>query len=418
MVEPTDDELLREAWVGTPFTGIVAVRSTSSGSESLVIDCAAVRKKYGSDAQILDDGRSVGISVDDCVAFGVVSRKGDAPIAVNVWRTPENKRIAMSSGGRMLFDGQSVSSSSRGGQVSLPLALRGMLTGVVRSKSQETGNYFINCTAVYKVFQKDAVIRWRDIPEGLKVGDDIVFEVSAPFTEGGTPFAKDVRRAAPGVGQRGFMGRHKRGVTMLRMLGSVQAFSMKTGRHRIFCQDISDVYGRDAEIPQEEAEKGNFRPGDRISFEIEEPGEFSRAPILAWNVQVVAARGEKRRRAVRDGDGEDVDGLENVQLEDEVWEDDPVKEVLQPEATELHAIQAEEALLLSTQPKRPKQSSSKTHANEDPTTTEGWVEAQDRLFGNLPPLKDGWIRIRSKSSGLVYYYSTKNGESTSIEPRR
>merc|ERR1712032_870246 len=53
---------------------------------------------------------------------------------------------------------------------------------------------------------------------------------------------------------------------------------------------------------------------------------------------------------------------------------------------------------------------------KEPTTPEEWAAQQSRLFPNYPKLKKGWIRIRSKTKGLVYYYNTRNGESTPVEP--
>merc|ERR1712151_699211 len=53
----------------------------------------------------------------------------------------------------------------------------------------------------------------------------------------------------------------------------------------------------------------------------------------------------------------------------------------------------------------------------DPDTVEGWAAAQQRLFGGLPPLPKGWIRMRSKTKGLIYYYNLDSGESKSTEPK-
>lgn len=55
---------------------------------------------------------------------------------------------------------------------------------------------------------------------------------------------------------------------------------------------------------------------------------------------------------------------------------------------------------------------------KEPDSLEGWKAAQDRLFGHMRPLRKGWIRIRSKSKGLLYYYNVVSGESTEIEPLR
>merc|ERR1712232_276871 len=53
----------------------------------------------------------------------------------------------------------------------------------------------------------------------------------------------------------------------------------------------------------------------------------------------------------------------------------------------------------------------------DPDTVEGWAAAQQRLFGGLHPLPKGWIRMRSKTKGLIYYYNLDSGESKSTEPK-
>lgn len=52
-----------------------------------------------------------------------------------------------------------------------------------------------------------------------------------------------------------------------------------------------------------------------------------------------------------------------------------------------------------------------------PDCTEGWVEVQDSLFGTLPPLPAGWIRIRSRSQDLIYFYNVDTQASTKEEPK-
>eukprot|EP00405_Crypthecodinium_cohnii_P023400 CAMPEP_0206465586 /NCGR_PEP_ID=MMETSP0324_2-20121206/27928_1 /ASSEMBLY_ACC=CAM_ASM_000836 /TAXON_ID=2866 /ORGANISM="Crypthecodinium cohnii, Strain Seligo" /LENGTH=404 /DNA_ID=CAMNT_0053938493 /DNA_START=107 /DNA_END=1321 /DNA_ORIENTATION=- len=47
----------------------------------------------------------------------------------------------------------------------------------------------------------------------------------------------------------------------------------------------------------------------------------------------------------------------------------------------------------------------------DPTSVTEWVQAQDRLFGHMDKLPAGWIRLRSRKSQEIYYYSLKSGES-------
>eukprot|EP00927_Polykrikos_kofoidii_P078439 TRINITY_DN75259_c0_g1_i1.p1 TRINITY_DN75259_c0_g1~~TRINITY_DN75259_c0_g1_i1.p1 ORF type:complete len:326 (-),score=79.80 TRINITY_DN75259_c0_g1_i1:202-1179(-) len=48
----------------------------------------------------------------------------------------------------------------------------------------------------------------------------------------------------------------------------------------------------------------------------------------------------------------------------------------------------------------------------DPTSVPEWAKAQTRLFGHLPPLPEKWIRIRSKSTKMVYFYNLDSGESS------
>merc|ERR1712217_1007678 len=50
-------------------------------------------------------------------------------------------------------------------------------------------------------------------------------------------------------------------------------------------------------------------------------------------------------------------------------------------------------------------------SDSEPTSVPEWIQAQDRLFGHLSKLPTNWIRIRSKSSGKVYLYNSKTGES-------
>jgi len=49
--------------------------------------------------------------------------------------------------------------------------------------------------------------------------------------------------------------------------------------------------------------------------------------------------------------------------------------------------------------------------DDEPQSVAEWTRAQDRLFGHMTPLPEHWIRLRSKSSGAVYQYNFKTGES-------
>merc|ERR1719401_1690392 len=97
------------------------------------------------------------------------------------------------------------------------------------------------------------------------------------------------------------------------MTGIVKKKSVLTGRHFVFCQDISDVYGKDVQIPMEEEPDGvTLQCGDRISFEVDEPEEGSDVTPLARNVRVIQTRGggvadasALADRRADTGDGED-----------------------------------------------------------------------------------------------------------------
>lgn len=454
-----EESAWREAWVGSPFSGKVVLRESSSGQEVLAIDCPGVTKKYGKDAEILDDGRTVGVSLGDSVAFGVVLRtpRRTAPIAVNVWRLTSARTPSKPSHGLakakepVVSDASGREEARKASKAALPAALRGTLTGVIGNQSVN-GDLFVRCREVFEVFNSDTKIRKKDVPEGLSVGDSVSFEVLPPRQSAGngnaTPappiavqvfkvFNSDTKKASKGGGKVGQAGR------AMRMLGIVEKPSKKTGRHHVFCQDISDAYGRDAQIPDEEFQAVEaLSPGDRISFDVQEPKEFSRAPIFARNIVIVSKRGEKRRRNVRDGDGEE-DADEDLQLEEDEALDDGDEEEEEPitlegadvveddtaaeeKAVEAEAVTEEEA----ENEVVPETAEADMDEDEDPlapldldaldepSTTEGWKKAQSRLFGGLPPLKNGWIRIRSKTTRLVYYYNTLTGASTPDEPRR
>merc|ERR1712060_972448 len=46
---------------------------------------------------------------------------------------------------------------------------------------------------------------------------------------------------------------------------------------------------------------------------------------------------------------------------------------------------------------------------DDPATPEEWAAKQHLLFAGMPELKKGWIRIRSKSKGHLFYYNIATG---------
>lgn len=51
-----------------------------------------------------------------------------------------------------------------------------------------------------------------------------------------------------------------------------------------------------------------------------------------------------------------------------------------------------------------------------PDSIEGWKEAQARLFGHLPKPPAGWIRIKSRSKDVVYFYNESTGVSKKEMP--
>mmetsp|Transcript_140744 Transcript_140744/g.259091 ORF Transcript_140744/g.259091 Transcript_140744/m.259091 type:complete len:274 (+) Transcript_140744:55-876(+) len=48
-------------------------------------------------------------------------------------------------------------------------------------------------------------------------------------------------------------------------------------------------------------------------------------------------------------------------------------------------------------------------------TVQEWAADQEQ-FAHLPALPEGWIRIRSKTTGAIYYYFKETGETTFTEP--
>lgn len=50
-----------------------------------------------------------------------------------------------------------------------------------------------------------------------------------------------------------------------------------------------------------------------------------------------------------------------------------------------------------------------------PRTAEEWAKAQDQFVG-LPPLPEGWIRVKSRTSGVIYFCCKETGETTFVHP--
>jgi len=335
------------------------------------------------------------------------------------------------------------------------------------------------------------------MPTGVGCGDSITFRLTHPLSEQAYPIAGDIQRKAGREAEeiyaktyqgtarfKGGKGKNGKGMwkgasgakyapprgssdwrpeAVMRMVGTVKHKSTATGRHFVLCQDISDVYGRDAQIPVEEEPEGGLRVGDRIAFDVSEPREGHLGLPLARHVQVVGAAGSKRQareapRAAGDGEeeledpgdgepeedpeveeeGEEPERVEPTALDGEDLLDADEEARLQADegaeaeaealaAAEAKAIQALEASAKVEEAPEPRfaltwakaAQASKTGAmKREPDTPEEWAKQQDTIFAGQPELRPGWIRIRSKSKGLVYYYNMKTGESRTDEPLR
>lgn len=175
--------LWREAWGGSPYAGFVSV-SDDEQKERLIIQCGDITAEYGTDTDILDDGRTVGVNVGDHVRFGVVARgKEEAPIAVNVYRIPKPKK---KKGESQEFDFSAWAEEEEEKRDnsrkvhSLSKSLRGDLVGIVRNQSFKTGNFFLECEEVYDEFQVDVMVPLHDMPRGAGIGDALVFRIKPP----------------------------------------------------------------------------------------------------------------------------------------------------------------------------------------------------------------------------------------------
>eukprot|EP00929_Paragymnodinium_shiwhaense_P100749 TRINITY_DN632_c4_g1_i1.p1 TRINITY_DN632_c4_g1~~TRINITY_DN632_c4_g1_i1.p1 ORF type:complete len:585 (+),score=144.82 TRINITY_DN632_c4_g1_i1:135-1889(+) len=492
----------RDAWEASTFLGEVALEADEkSGGEKLIISCSEVVTEHGRQALIVDDGRTVGISVGDRVAFGVIAPSGKqrSPVAVNVWRVPKKRKVVDaeakqweewgSLGGDFNYaqdvGGKKAKKEAAltGKKVASADPTQSEQSGVVKSQSNNSGNYFVQCAASEARWGRDVTIRYYDMPPGVGVGDAVRFWLQAPTHVDYAPTAYDVhmiqgeeaeaikqqameeRRAAKGKGKgkggsKGYtpsFGLASRGPSVA-MTGIVKKKSANTGRHFIFCQDISDVYGADAQIPNEELEllDAELKCGDRISFEIDEIEPGSKPYPLARNIKVLgrggsASAGGSRAKiasasgfglsAASLGDGEDADG-EIDDLEDiPEPEDEEPAEVDEPRVTaedgelddddrleageEAEVTKKQSASTASTKAKGPPEDApsvapqAKPEApvpEKMPTTMEEWKAAQSRLFGHLPKLPEGWIRMKSKSKGLLYFYNWQTGESSKDAP--
>jgi len=50
-----------------------------------------------------------------------------------------------------------------------------------------------------------------------------------------------------------------------------------------------------------------------------------------------------------------------------------------------------------------------------PRTASDWARDQEQ-FAHMPPLPEGWIRVKSRNSGTIYYCCKETGETTFVEP--
>lgn len=464
------EKLWRDAWCGSPYTGVVALPEDET-KETMVIQCEDVKAEYGVDAEILDDGRHVGIGIGNRVAFGIVARGEDeSPIAVNIYRVKPKKKKSETQDAAFDFSAwaeEEPETSKRPPpqkRVSLSKTMRGDLVGIVRNQSFTSGNFFVECEEVYDEFQCDVMVRLHDMPRGAGLGDAIVFQIKPPigdaftcvhvipgvrkatgelseavlargfrdgrrcFNCGGLHLIRDCPERKGGKGgKKGTSKGHGYKPETMRMIGIVKKRG-QTGRHFILCQDISDVYGKDAQIPVDEIPDG-LKIGDRISFDVDEPPEGHHAPPLARNVKVLSdTPGSARKTCEPQGDGEDDEGGGVEELDDgdgepeaddaylEGGDDDAEVDGDEEEAGEEAQDEAgdEDDQVPEPSAKRPRISEEPMEG--EPETLAGWKVSQDRLFGHLKTLPAGWIRIRSKSTGKLYFYNTFSGESTTSEP--
>jgi len=412
-MEETDSKW-REAWIGAEYEGVLEL-----DGDKLIITCEEVLAIHGDQAEILDDGRTVGIADGDRVAFGVVPRDGDSPIAVNVFRLGRQKKRKVEAQEKL---------KAKNKEPEVPDTLQGELTGVVKHQSERSGNLFIECKKAYETYQRDVKIFYDSIPDGITVGVPILFELIPPRDEWDQPVAKNISKAEGAVADAirsssFFLRRSRKGKgkgveitkALMRMVGVVKKKSMNTRRHFVSCADISEVYGRDAQIPPSEMIE-DLAPGDHIEFDVEEPGEGSSACPLARNIKKITK--PTKQLAAGDGEEEADDAVEPIEEDDgEVEEDQQKREVEQLINADEGYDQAEGDLADEFDTGHPGFDAEEDEAPmEEPETKEGWIKHQKAFFGNLPPLPTGWIRIRSKSSGNVYYYNVDTGQSTPNAP--
>merc|ERR1711871_971265 len=186
------------------------------------------------------------------------------------------------------------------------------------------------------------------MPPETNVGDVILFEIEPPRNDNASPLCKNIRKAPPeiveavlakgirdkGKGKGGKCGKDKAGLSgdvargimargaVMRMTGIVKRPSVNTGRFFVFCQDISDVYGKDCQIPPDELPKGvELKLGDRIAFDVEELTDVRNGTPWARNVTLLSKLGDTKKKNVAVDDGEDEKDGDAI-LEEHEEEDD------------------------------------------------------------------------------------------------
>mmetsp|Transcript_20684 Transcript_20684/g.33417 ORF Transcript_20684/g.33417 Transcript_20684/m.33417 type:complete len:260 (+) Transcript_20684:89-868(+) len=69
-------------------------------------------------------------------------------------------------------------------------------------------------------------------------------------------------------------------------------------------------------------------------------------------------------------------------------------------------------------PRAPNSGGRSPHGDRPPNsgrTAAEWANDQEQ-FSHLPPLPAGWIRVKSRSTGAIYYCCSETGETTFVEP--
>merc|ERR1719498_1085673 len=67
-------------------------------------------------------------------------------------------------------------------------------------------------------------------------------------------------------------------------------------------------------------------------------------------------------------------------------------------------------LQLILQSKEPFRKPAEAGTGENQGKKAAWTSQEE--FAHLPPLPDGWVRVRSRTTGAIYFYNTTTGETT------